>query len=196
MGPGPEGWRDPWPGQTVIEAAPYGWWYAAPLPGGRLIVTLMTDADLARDHGLTRTAVWGGAALAAPLMRQRAEMRALLQSDPTVRAAYSHRLDPPCGEGWIAVGDAACAFDPLSGMGIGHALASGAHGARAVEAALNGDGDLMADYAASIPANADRYAQELQASYGDVARFAQSPFWARRAPVASVARAEPVLAGA
>ena len=32
--------------RTLVEAAEEGWWYSAPLPGGRLIVAYMTDADL------------------------------------------------------------------------------------------------------------------------------------------------------
>ena len=32
--------------QTVIEAAPQGWWYTAPLPDGRRVAGLMTDAGL------------------------------------------------------------------------------------------------------------------------------------------------------
>ena len=30
----------------TIESAPFGWWYTAPIPGGRRVVTLFTDADL------------------------------------------------------------------------------------------------------------------------------------------------------
>jgi hypothetical protein len=36
------------------------------------------------------------------------------------------------GRRWVAVGDAALAHDPLSGLGVSHALASGWHAARAI----------------------------------------------------------------
>jgi len=33
--------------RTVVEAAPDGWWYSAPIPTGELVIGYMTDADLA-----------------------------------------------------------------------------------------------------------------------------------------------------
>ncbi|MFE9426540.1 NAD(P)/FAD-dependent oxidoreductase [Kitasatospora sp. NPDC006697] len=45
-GPGDQG--------TLVESAPDGWWYSAPLPDGRLLLACFTDADLpaARADGL------------------------------------------------------------------------------------------------------------------------------------------------
>ncbi|WP_206093236.1 NAD(P)/FAD-dependent oxidoreductase, partial [Pseudomonas viridiflava] len=31
---------------SLVEAIPAGWWYSAPLPDGRMVAVLMTDADL------------------------------------------------------------------------------------------------------------------------------------------------------
>src|SRR5258708_19661440 len=45
-----------------------------------------------------------------------------------IRSARSQRVEPPCGIGWFAVGDAAMAFDPMSSQGIAKALD---HGKRA-----------------------------------------------------------------
>jgi hypothetical protein len=39
-----------------------------------------------------------------------------------VRTARTQRLDQPTGEGWLAVGDAAMSFDPLSSEGISKGL--------------------------------------------------------------------------
>src|SRR5258708_21595579 len=38
-----------------------------------------------------------------------------------IRSARSQRVEPPCGIGWFAVGDAAMAFDPMSSQGIAKA---------------------------------------------------------------------------
>src|SRR5260370_25731377 len=43
---------------------------------------------------------------------------------PTAIVAGSFRLSPACGQGWLAVGDAAIAFDPLSSQGIMTAIYS------------------------------------------------------------------------
>jgi len=178
---------DAWPGATLIEAAPEGWWYSAPVPGGGLAVTLMTDADLAREGGWTSLKGWRDRLAAAPLTATRAAGRPALAVRPLVRAAHSQTLDQPCGPGWIAVGDAACAFDPLSGMGVGHALASGLNGARASEAAMRGDTALMEQYAAGVRQNAKAYQASLSASYAGVTRFGEAEFWARRIKASAAA---------
>ena len=178
---------DPWPGSTLIEAVPEGWWYSAPVPGGGLVVTLMTDADLARDGGWTALEGWRTRLARAPLTFARTEGRQALTDRPLVRAAHSQTLDQPCGPGWIAVGDAACAFDPLSGMGVGHALASGLNGARASEAAMRGDDGLMEQYAAGVRQNAAAYQASLSASYAGVTRFGEAEFWVRRTRASAAA---------
>jgi hypothetical protein len=44
------------PAATLVEAVPEGWWYSAPLPQDRLVTVFMTDADLAREAGISAQA--------------------------------------------------------------------------------------------------------------------------------------------
>ncbi|HEX2205612.1 MAG TPA: FAD-dependent oxidoreductase, partial [Longimicrobium sp.] len=46
------------PPHTLVEAFADGWWYTAPLPGGRRVAACMTDTDLARGLGLESDAGW------------------------------------------------------------------------------------------------------------------------------------------
>jgi flavin-dependent dehydrogenase len=55
----------------------------------------------------------------------------------TLHAAHDAWLEPSCGDGWIAVGDAACAFDPLAGYGITFALGTAWYAARVVAASAS-----------------------------------------------------------
>jgi len=89
-------------------------------------------------------------------------------------------LDSPCGERWIAAGEAAVGFDPLSSMGIGYALLSGIEAARAVAAALGGQGAALTVYAASIAQHYDSYRLQQRAYYQMEQRWPDAPFWARR----------------
>ena len=171
---------DGFPATTLIEASPEGWWYSAPLPDRRLVVTLLTDADLARAGGLHHADAWHRALLSAPLTAARAGPCDPL-TRPMLRAAHSQELAPVGGPGWLAAGDAAAAFDPISGLGIGHAIASGLHAARAGEASLRGDGSPMRQYARGVADNAARYRTSLAATYAGVTRFPDAPFWRRRA---------------
>ena len=58
-------------------------------------------------------------------------------------------LDTITGPGWLAVGDAAMSFDPLSLRGVTWALESGLAAARAHDASLQGDPVPTSDFGAS-----------------------------------------------
>jgi flavin-dependent dehydrogenase len=117
-----------------IEASENGWWYSAPLRSDDLVVVYMTDADLLAGHSGGPNAVWRQRLREAPRTLER--LRGLdLPAKVRVAPAQSQRLARVFGRGWAAVGDAACAFDPLSPSGIRKALEDGVRAASAVAAA-------------------------------------------------------------
>jgi FADH2 O2-dependent halogenase len=69
----------------------------------------------------------------------KATRAAIRINDLKGEANYSYRLDRVCGDGWLAVGDAARFIDPIFSSGVGVAM----HGARAaaerIQAALEDD---------------------------------------------------------
>jgi|HubBroStandDraft_1064217.scaffolds.fasta_scaffold00980_14 flavin-dependent dehydrogenase len=164
---------------TLVEAVPDGWWYSAGIPGNRLVVALMTDADLVKGlavdepasffERLGRTAYVGRGLAGAEQV-----------SGPIVFPAESQRLNEPIGPGWIAAGDAACSFDPLASIGIGHAIASGIQAARIVNGLLNGDDALALSYAADIAKHAAVYAAQSRTLYRSEGRWPDAAFWSRR----------------
>jgi flavin-dependent dehydrogenase len=158
---------------TLIEAAEDGWWYTARLPGDRAVVSWMSDGDLVRRDGLHRRDPWierlGRTRHVRELLRG-----AALRSDVAVRAAASHCLDRAAGDGWIAVGDAACAFDPLSSAGIVTGLRSGLEAARAVA------GSALAEYDARVQRRFAAYLDGRREQYALEARWPESAFWQRR----------------
>jgi len=99
-----------------------------------------------------------------------------------VASACSQRLDPIAGDGWIAVGDAASAFDPLSSMGIMKALRSAVDAAAAILRHLAGERDAFAGYAQTIAADYTRYLDTRTRYYAMEQRWPDAPFWQRRAP--------------
>jgi flavin-dependent dehydrogenase len=107
---------------TLVEARADGWWYSALLPHAQLMAVYMTDADLTpRQCG--SWCAFGHARLQQTTHTQ-ARLQAFdLQGGPRVVAAHSSRLDRVSGDGWVAVGGAAMAFDPLSSQGLTQALA-------------------------------------------------------------------------
>ena len=177
---------------TLIAAAEEGWWYTALLPNRLLAVAWFTDPDLLAASAAWRPSAWWDRLREQNLIWNLISSYGYERPDEVrVRAAGSSLLTRPTGDGWIAVGDAAAAFDPLSSHGIGSALAGGVWAARAVAATLAGDETAFAAYSERVFASYACYLWERHAYYADEQRWPDSPFWRRR-QAASSAPAEQV----
>jgi len=96
------------------------------------------------------------------------------------RSASSSRLDRAAGDGWLATGDAASAWDPLSSQGVYRALVGGLGAARALAGYLEGDGGVLGVYADSVEVEHGEYLMTRSSYYGLECRWPRSPFWRRR----------------
>ncbi|MFL5801049.1 MAG: NAD(P)/FAD-dependent oxidoreductase, partial [Roseiflexaceae bacterium] len=106
------------------------------------------------------------------------------RTPPRLYAAHSQRLDTIAGVGWLAVGDAAATFDPLSSQGIFKALRSGILAAYAIGDYFNGVHAGLERYEAWIAREFEAYLDTRRDYYGRERRWADSPFWRRRhAPI-------------
>ena len=165
--------------ETLVEAVADGWWYSALLPGGRLSVAFFSDPEIIRMRGLIDPDAWARQLASAPHTRKR--IGAARRAGPVAfRPCGSQYLESAAGEGWIAAGDAAACFDPLASMGIGHAISSGIHAARAVYDQLSGNERVRSQYLAHVHQNFMRYLQLRTYYYGHEQRWADAPFWVRR----------------
>jgi flavin-dependent dehydrogenase len=149
---------------TLIESAENGWWYSAILPGSRTVIAFMTDSDLYDED------VWLRELQRTVHVQKEYEPGAA----PRVVAANSARLQDVAGDGWLAAGDAAMSFDPLSGQGVYMALQWALHAARAIQQ------NALADYDRLIKEEFDRFLQIRASFYGKETRWPDSPFWQRR----------------
>ncbi|KJS53697.1 hypothetical protein VM98_23635 [Streptomyces rubellomurinus subsp. indigoferus] len=168
--------------RTLVEAAANGWWYTTRIPAGRLVAHL-TDTDLV-DPAL-RTPRGFREALGRTVHVRRRVAGHETDPTPVPRWAPAHglRLEPCAGPGWVAAGDAALAFDPLSSQGILTALHTGARAGRAVAGCLADEalaGAALADYAAFLDGIAAAYRHNHAHAYGQERRWPLSPFWRRR----------------
>ncbi|PYV02919.1 MAG: dehydrogenase, partial [Acidobacteria bacterium] len=89
-------------------------------------------------------------------------------------------MDRIAGKNWLAVGDAAAAFDPLSSQGIQSALTSGLRAAQSVERYLNGDRVALPSYASWVNKNFAEYLLIRNRFYRRELRWPRSLFWQRR----------------
>jgi len=149
---------------TLIESAENGWWYSAVLPGSRSVVAYMTDSDLYDEN------VW--------LRELQRTVHVKKDYEPgetrVVAAANSSRLDDVIGDRWLAVGDAAMAFDPLSGKGVWMALRWAIEAARAIQQ------NALADYDQRVKEEFERFLRVRESFYRKETRWPASPFWQRR----------------
>ena len=117
---------------TLVEAAPDGWWYCAPVSSDCSVAMLMTDGDVVRAQNLDTLTNWQKALRQVKLIQARIKGCGV-RWGPRIFSAVSQRLlkDPADSRPWLAVGDAALSVDPISGSGVIRALRSAreaAHG--------------------------------------------------------------------
>jgi flavin-dependent dehydrogenase len=108
--------------RSVIEATKDGWWYCAYLPSGLAVAGIhVKPRNAARIRGVLEwQRAWNRTRYASRFFPEMKSPRIL-----TPMQAGSARLEPFHGDGWLACGDAALSFDPLSSQGLLTALYSG-----------------------------------------------------------------------
>jgi flavin-dependent dehydrogenase len=167
--------------RTIVEAVEHGWWYSAPIPDGRLVVAFMSDGDIVRQLGAHRLTGWSSLLGATDHTLSRVVRLAGRPLAPLrVVLANGSRLDAVAGQGWLAVGDAALAHDPLSSQGLASALLLGLAAADAIRARLGGDRSALDGYGALVDRLDAEYQEGLAHYYRQEMRWPDTPFWVRR----------------
>lgn len=161
---------------AMVEAVSDGWWYSAPLDAGVMVI-LFADAESVRRNGLHLPGGFEARLRASRLTTQRIKAPV---ANPVVWSAASQRLNCACGADWLAVGDAASTFDPLSSAGVVKALRSGLLGSFAALDWLRGKPASLERYARLVEVEFDAYLKTRAYYYGLERRWPQSKFWAAR----------------
>ena len=158
---------------ALIEAVEEGWWYSAPLPNGRMVFAYMTDSDLWNAD------IWHELIELAPLTFERARCRQIPPPSLVVSAGSLVRR-PVVGANWIATGDAALAFDPLSGQGVLKSIETGTRCAAAIARYFAGDPGALRSYDSWVQETYHAYLSVRRQFYGAVLHWPNSQFWKRR----------------
>ncbi len=165
---------------TVVEALEDGWWYRAPCPTARCVLAYMTDADLYARGLEQSTTYWHDR-----LQRAQHTLSGLanhaLEPEPLVFSANSSLLDRIAGWNWLAAGDAAAAFDPLSSQGVYRALSSGILAAKSLHQSWAGNKRALEHYVTDVCDNFATYLAQRDLLYSQESRWSNSTFWQRRA---------------
>jgi flavin-dependent dehydrogenase len=166
--------------RTIVESFADGWWYTAALPNGKRFAACMTDVDVARDMNLSDDAVWYASAATMSIIGP--IIAGASKPGPLVgRSAESRYAEPPAGDDWLAVGDSASRFDPLSSQGIVKALRSGIFASYAIgDVLVRGDLRGIARYREFIRGEFASYMEARAKYYSEEQRWRDREFWLRR----------------
>jgi flavin-dependent dehydrogenase len=166
---------------TLVEAVSSGWWYSARLPGGKLIAVYMTDGDLLDHAAMRDTSGWVALLNKTDYTVQRVRKYGSgVPTTPRILPAHTVRLTAVAGDGWLAVGDSAVAFDPLASHGIAMAMGSGFNAASSIVDYLEGRDDALRVYERLIDRAFAHYLLMHHDAYLQEQRWPHELFWHRR----------------
>ena len=164
---------------VLIEAVENGWWYSAGLANGAVVATFLSDHDLLPLSEGERATAWLQALQSAKYTVARCP-RLLAMENLVVRTARTQCLSTAAGEGWLATGDAAMSFDPLSSEGISKAFAWATYAADATLNWRRGDRQSLQRYDEKVETTFVEYLRLRHTYYRVEKRWPDAPFWARR----------------
>lgn len=165
---------------TMLEAVEYGWWYAAKLPNNRLVSAVASEPEIIKQNELNRSDKWLAHLKKTNYISKKLVGCDLIEDSLLICAAPSFLLNHTAGNGWLAVGDAASAYDPISSQGIYKALWDSLEAAKAIAAYFGGDIQSLKDYQISIDNGFDDYLENRNYFYQLEQRWPNSPFWKTR----------------
>ena len=174
---------------STITASENGWWYSAVVPHHKRVIAFQTDSDLIdrstfKDLNSFLELSKSNTQIATLLDRNRDEI-----TFHGVVAANSTQLEKVTGQQWVAIGDAAISFDPLSSQGMFNAMANAIqlkellvmsnivnHPDSIIEA------QFQKMYTQQIEAIWEQYCYHKNTFYKAEMRWSAHPFWKRRHP--------------
>lgn len=166
-------------GRVYVESTEDGWWYGVQLSDGMLLGTFMTDISLVRRHPDGAPGFWrqrlGASRLLAPLASAGRWSGRLEFFD-----AATQVLEYDARDNFLAVGDAATAFDPLSSWGITKGLGDGHAGAEALARERSGETGAVSEHRARQRQDFEVHRSRQLDFYRAEARWSASPFWHAR----------------
>lgn len=166
--------------RTLVESAEQGWWYSAFLPTGHAILAFMTDRDLAPSSRGAAAEFWQRQFDESKFTRERIGLGSFENPNITIFSASSYIADPIVGNNWLAIGDAAFAFDPLSSQGIYNSLQSGILAGECIAKHFAETTDAFCEYVGWAQARYQKFLLKRNWYYNQERRWSHAEFWKRR----------------
>ena len=169
-------------GFNYIHSVPHGWWYTAPTPGGKRILAFHTRAGNPATAWMRSATALVERAQKISHLWERVDFDRINpgQWQHGYTAANSAITQPTAGNAWLAVGDAALSFDPLSSQGIFNALYTGLAASESADRFLQGKISNFAEFQGQLQAIQTAYERHLRQWYQSEERWSEEEFWKGR----------------
>ena len=163
--------------QALIESSENGWWSSVAYTNKYASLCYFTDADL----GIPKSArqLFELSQCQPELKKWLKGYKIAKNDDFTLTAAYSSCLDQCVGQNWLAVGDAACSYDPLSSYGMTSALGGAFYASKALLNAFYQESKYLFVYQQLMQQKFLDFLAMKNNEYQKVRQF-DSVFWKRR----------------
>lgn len=171
---------------SFVESVENGWFYTAALPNDIFVLAIFTDKSTIKQYQLKEITNFR-----TFLEKTKHSKHLLTQTSELVQmslaVANSSILDRVGSDhGWLAVGDAASAYDPLSAIGIAKALADGLNASDAISDWFNNKPKAIENYVQQVQTAFNQYLIQKYRHYTMEKRWPDGPFWKSRQEWASV----------
>ena len=164
---------------VLVESTPKGWWYSVQLSSGAIMATFMTDAKTLSNSDLTKEMFWETQLELSHHTKIRLKELGN-EGSFSVHSARSQILNLLTGSKWMAVGDAAQSYDPLSSAGIIKGLKMGQLAATKLSEHYNSSPLALDEYEAQIRTQYEEYLVLKEDYYLKEKRWISEAFWFKR----------------
>jgi flavin-dependent dehydrogenase len=167
--------------RIYLESAPNGWLYSAQIPRCRRVIVYFTDGDLCDIPRMRLPLAFQEfVANSFQLNTITDGLQYKIVDGPFCVNAASTRLIRAYGARWVAAGDAAQSFDPLSSQGIISAIVGGNNAAAALISSHSSSRWEMEEFQTGLDNKYTAYLDERRTHYLAEPRWKEHPFWRRR----------------
>lgn len=162
---------------TRIEAVENGWWYGAKLPSDQMLIAFYTNKEELNQSSMHDTSTWMENVQKAPSIIEGVALGEAIDNNIIGHYAPSYCLDKVVGDNWLAIGDAASAYDPITSRGIFKSLTHACFAAEVISHMLLGNRFAAKDFEKFVKDNFTSYLDERVHYYQLEKRWSQHPFW-------------------
>ncbi len=162
---------------THIETAEYGWWYAARISDDTLLVGLYTDKHTLKQKEIQKIDIWLNLLKETPNTSKLIAHTKIIDDKLKGFLAPSFCLDKISGDNWLAIGDAASAYDPITSRGIVKSMTNALYSAEAINNHFNGVEGAITEFEEDVKTDYNYYLEIRHHYYSQEMRWPNSSFW-------------------